>query len=407
MSALAGIRVLELANERIAFAGKLFADMGADVILIEPPGGDPSRNYPPFLHDTPGPNRSLYFWHYHTSKRGITLNLDDATDQRRFARLAASADVLLESEPITRLSQLGIDYADLCPGNPGLLHVAVTPYGRKEGLSDLPTTDLTLMAAGGPPWNCGYDDHSLPPVRGWGNQGYHTASHFAVMSILTALLHREATGEGQFIDVSMTAALNVTTEGATYFWLVNQSTVQRQTGRHAAVQPTGEAQVLCADGRYANTGVPPRFPHEFANLLAWLRELQLDTEFPEAVFIEMGANWDGPLDLSLIGTDDTVTAIFSSARQALQLVASRTSAYDFFIGCQNTGLVAGMVNSPEEAFEDEHFKARGLHVPVHHEDLDITVTYPGAPFNLPRSPCGISKRAPHLGEHNAEVLGSD
>ena len=79
MSVLAGIRVIEIANERIAFAGKLLADMGADVILIEPPGGDPSRDYPPFLDDTPGPNRSLYFWHYHTSKRGITLDLDDAT----------------------------------------------------------------------------------------------------------------------------------------------------------------------------------------------------------------------------------------------------------------------------------------------------------------------------------------
>ena len=187
MSVLAGIRVIELANERISFAGKLLADMGADVILIEPPGGDPSRNYPPFLHDTPGPNRSLYFWHYNTSKRGITLDLDDATDQSRFARLAD----------------------------------------------------------------------------------------------------------------------------------------------------------------------------------------------------------------------------FSSGRHALRLIASRTSAYDFFIGCQNAGLGVGMVNSPEEAFEDVHFKTRGLQVPVHHEDLDITVTYPGAPFSLPRSPWGISRRAPHMGEHNDEVLGSE
>ena len=337
MSVLAGIRVIEIANERIAFAGKLLADMGADVILIEPPDGDPSRDYPPFLDDTPGPNRSLYFWHYHTSKRGITLDLDDAADQSHFARLAASADVVLESEPITRLSELGIDYADLNASNPGLIHVAVTPYGRNEPLSDLPTTDLTLMAAGGPPWSCGYDDHSLPPVRGWGNQGYNTACHYAVMSIFTALLHREASGEGQFIDVSMAAALNVTTERASFCWLVNQSTVQRQTGRHAMVQPTGDTQVLCVDGRYANTGVPPRFPHEFSNLLVWLRELKLDTEFPETVFIEMGANLDGPLDRSLIGKDDTITAIFSAARQALRLVASRMTAHDFFYRLSECG----------------------------------------------------------------------
>ena len=407
MSVLNGIRVIEIANERIAFAGKLLADMGADVILVEPSEGDPSRNYPPFLEDKPGPDRSLYFWHYHTSKRGITLDLDDEDDRNRFLELVVSADVLLESEPIRRLSLLGIDYADLREANPGLLHVAVTPYGRDEPLSDLPTTDLTLMAAGGPPWSCGYDDHSLPPVRGWGNQGYNTACHYAVMSFFTALMHRQATGEGQFIDVSITAALNVTTERASFCWLVDQSTVQRQTGRHAAVQPTDDAQVLCADGCYVNTGVPPRFPHEYARMLAWLSELKLDaTDFPELVFIEMGANLDGPIDRTLVGVDDTITAIFSAARQALALVASKMSAYDYFIACQDAGLVAGIIYSPEEAFEDGHFKARGLHVPLHHDDLDMTVTYPGAPFNLPKSPWCISKRAPHLGEHNHEVLGS-
>jgi crotonobetainyl-CoA:carnitine CoA-transferase CaiB-like acyl-CoA transferase len=260
------------------------------------------------------------------------------------------------------------------------------------------------MAAGGPPWSCGYDDHSLPPVRGWGNQGYHTGCHFAVMSILTALLYRGSSGEGQFIDVSMTAALNVTTEAASYSWLVNQSTVQRQTGRHAAVQPTGETQMQCADGRYVNTGVPPRFAAEFAKLLTWLRELGLADDFPEAVFLEIGANWDGPFDLSLIGHDDTVTAVFSAGRDALGLIASMVSAHDFFVGCQTAGLAVGVVNSPEEVFEDEHFIARGLHVPVLHDDFDMTIVYPGVPFNLPACPSAISRRAPHLGEHNAEIF---
>ena len=403
MTVLEGIRVIELANERIAFAGKLLGDMGADVILVEPPAGDPSRHYPPFLHDRSGENRSLYFWHYNTSKRGITLDIDDSKDRARFVELIKSADVLLESEPIARLHELGIDFDDLRGRRSDLIHVAVTPYGRNEPLSDLPTTDLTLMAAGGPPWSCGYDDHSLPPMRGWGNQGYQTGCHFAVMSILTALLYRGSSGKGQFIDVSMTAALNVTTEAASYSWLINRSTVQRQTGRHAAVKPTGETQIQCVDGRHVNTGVPPRFPVEFAKLLSWLRELELDTEFPEAVFLEMGATWEGPFDLSLIGSDDTVTAVFSAGRDALRFIASSVTAYEFFVGCQNAGLAVGIVNSPEEVFEDQHFKARGMQVPVVHEDFDMTVTYPGAPFSLPECPWGISRRAPHLGEHNAEI----
>lgn len=404
MSILEGIRVIEIANERISFAGKLLADMGADVILVEPPQGDVSRTYPPFLDDQPNRNRSLYFWHYNTSKRGVTLDLDNETE--RFKQLIATSDVLLESEPIARLSSLHLDYEDLRSLHDGLIHVAVTPYGRNNPLSDHPTTDLTLMAAGGPPWSCGYDDHDLAPSRGWGNQAFHTASHFAVMSILTALLHRGRGGEGQFIDVSITAALNVTTEAATYSWLVAGATVQRQTGRHASVNPTGETQMQCADGKWVNTGVPPRSAREFVRLLKWIRELGLEDQFPEAVFLEMGGAWEGPFDLSLIGTDDTVTAIFAAGRQGLQTIARNVSAYDFFTGCQGAGLNVGIINSPEEAFEDPHFKARGFHVEVEHEDIDRTITYPGAPFTLPKAPWQISRRAPDLGEHNDEVFQS-
>jgi crotonobetainyl-CoA:carnitine CoA-transferase CaiB-like acyl-CoA transferase len=405
MSALTGLRVLELSNERIAFAGKLLGDMGADVVLIEPPGGDPARRYPPWLDDVPGENRSLYWWHYNTSKRGIVLDLDDAYDRTRFARLVATADILLEAEPRQRLRSLALDYADLRKLRPELIHIAVTPFGRNDPKSDLPATDLTVLAGGGPVWSCGYDDHSLPPVRGGGNQGYHIASHFAAMSALTAVLARMASGEGQFVDVSMHAAANVSTEAASYGWLVAHHTVQRQTGRHAAVNASSETQMLCADGRYVNTGVPPRTPAEFERMYAWLKELGLVDEFPEAVFLEMGAAWEGPFDLSQIGRDDTITAIFGAGREALNVLATRLPAYDFFVGCQQRGLAVGVIYSPDEAFEDEHFKARGFQVPLTHEDLGRTFRYPGAPYRLPASPWQMSRRAPQLGEHNREILG--
>jgi crotonobetainyl-CoA:carnitine CoA-transferase CaiB-like acyl-CoA transferase len=406
VSALTGITVLELANERISFAGKLLGDMGADVILIEPPDGDPSRAYPPFLDDQPGADRSLYFWHYNTSKRGIVLDLDTPAGRQNFRALVARADVLIESEPTSRLGKLELDYAELAEIKPDLIHVALTPYGRNDPRSDLPATDLTLMATGGPPWSCGYDDHTLPPVRGWGQQAYHTGCHYAYMSILTALLYRNGSGQGQFIDVSITAALNVTTEAASYTYLLNGGEVQRQTGRHAAINPTGETQMACADGRHVNTGVPPRFPDEFGRLLKWLRELDLEEQFPEAVFLQMGADWEGPFDLSRIGQDDVITAIFTSGREALQLVASSIPAYEFFVGCQRAGLAVGVINAPEEAFEDPHFKARGFQVEVEHEDFGARYRYPGAPYVLPASPWRISRRAPHLGEHTQEVLAS-
>lgn len=404
MSALEGLTVIELASERIAFAGKLLADAGADVILVEPPGGDPSRRYPPFVDDEPGEDRSLYWWHYHTSKRGVVLDLDEPDDRERLRRLAAAADVLLEAEPRTRLAGLGLDYPDLASANPRLIHLAMTPFGREQARSDDPATDLTIMAGGGPPWSCGYDDHTLPPIRGGGNQGYHTACHFAVMSVLTALLERTRSGQGQFIDLSMHAAQNVTTEAATYTWLVARETVERQTGRHAAVRPTGSTQMQCADGRWVNTGVPPRFPREFARLHAWMEELGLLERFPEAVFLEMGANWEGPFDLSQIGHDDEVTAIFSAGREGLKLIAASVSAQEFFLGCQQAGLSVGVINAPEEAYEDPHFVARGFQVEVLHPELGRRIRYPGAPYRLTGSPWRISRRAPRLGEHNAEVF---
>src|SRR5690606_25027283 len=93
---LAGLRVVELCSERGAWAGKLMADMGADVVKVEPPEGDVMRTYPPFLDDEPGPERSLYFWHYNTSKRGVTLDLATEDGRETFRRLAARADFLLE-----------------------------------------------------------------------------------------------------------------------------------------------------------------------------------------------------------------------------------------------------------------------------------------------------------------------
>ena len=95
----AGLRVLELADETGQFCGKLLGDLGADVVKIEPPGGEPCRHVGPFLDDIPDPERSLSFWYYNTSKRGITLNLETADGRKLFRRLAAGADVIARNLP--------------------------------------------------------------------------------------------------------------------------------------------------------------------------------------------------------------------------------------------------------------------------------------------------------------------
>lgn len=407
MSALHGIRIVELAREPIALAGKLLADMGADLILVEPPEGCPARRYPPFLDDEPGPDRSLWWWHHHSSKRGVCLDLEGEEGRTRFRELIAGADMLIEAEPAGRLAALGIDWPELSALNPGLIHVSLTPFGRTSANAAVPTTDLTLMAGAGPVWSCGYDDRSLPPVRGGsGGHGWYTGCHYAVMAALTAYIHRLDGGPGQFIDVSAHQANNVSTEGGSYNWMVAGQEVQRQTGRHAYVVPTGETQVLCRDGRWVNSGVPPRTPAEFQRLLDWVRELGLEEAFPEAVFLEMGADPATTPSIADVGVTDEATAIFGAGRDALMLIARSMDAYDFFIGCQDRAIAAGMIYSPDEAYEDPQIRARGFQVEVAHPELGRSFRYPGAPYLLPASPWRISRRAPLLGEHQGEIFGS-
>ena len=401
---LSGLRVVELCDEAGELAGKLLGDMGADVVKVEPPEGAHTRGYEPFLGDDPHPERSLYFWHYNTSKRSLALDLARDEGREAFRRLAASADVLVEDQRPGRLAALGLDYADLREGNPGLIHAAITSFGRDDPRSLEPFTDLTILAGGGPAWSCGYDDHSLPPVRGGGGQGFQTGCHWALISILTALLHRDGGGAGQFIDVSMHAASNVTTEAGSYQWLVANATVQRQTGRHAAPAPSIPTQREAADGRWINTGFFPRYPEQFKTVIAWMRELDLLDEFEEAPLLEVAAGYGRMLDFGRIAEGGEEAALLAAGREAMNLLAARLPAYDFFEGAQERGFQVGIIYAPEEVIADPHFVARGFPTEVEHPELGRSFTYPGAPWRFGASPWAISRRPPLIGEHNDELL---
>jgi crotonobetainyl-CoA:carnitine CoA-transferase CaiB-like acyl-CoA transferase len=393
MGPLDGIRVIELSHEHAAWAGKLLADLGADVVVIEPPGGSPQRAFEPFLDDIPGPERSLWWWHYNTSKRSVVAELADD----RVRALVADADVLIEAEAPGSLAALGLDWEAMSVRNPRLVMVSITPFGGSSPRSHEPVTDLTLMAEAGPAWSCGYDDHTLPPVRGGGNQAFQTAGNYGVVSLLVALLAREETGEGQHIDVSMYAASNVTTEMATYGWLACHWEVQRQTGRHATPVITPPVQVRCRDGRYATTGLPPRSPTEFANVLELLDRLGLRDEFPSSVVLQLGAERDR-LNLADIETDPLVAEIFSSAREVLWFLAERLDAVEFFVETQRIGIATGVIYTPGEAIADPHFVERGFPVELEHPELQRSFTYPGAPYRFSATPWA-ARRAPLLDEH--------
>lgn len=414
---LHGLRIVELASPFCAFAGKLMADAGADVIAVEPPEGSEQRWSGPFADDIDDEERSLSWWADNTSKRSVIADLETGPGRQFFRQLIATADVLLEAEPPGRLAELGVDYSDLTglpmfadqpldeamPGPPpinvDLIHQSITPLGRRGGEVDV--TDLTLLARGGPMWSCGYDDHDLPPVRGGGNQGIKIAAHFAVMSTMTALLARSTVG-GQFIDISMVAAANVTTEFASYTWLAARDTVQRQTGRHAAPSPTEPTQVQCADGRYLNTGVPPRTPAEFTALRQWIEELGLAEDFELTKLLDLGQEYE-LITLQMIREDPLAGEVFQAGREAMAFIASKVSAHEAFVGFQTRGIAAGVVWSIEETMTDPHFEERGFPTSVYQPEIDREALHPGPPIRFTSSPMVIRNAAPRLGEHTDQV----
>ena len=148
---LQGLRVIELASEGGAFAGKMLADLGADVIVVEPPGGHETRTYGPFVDGRDGqPEASLWWWYYNTSKRSVVIDLETAAGREAFSDLVATADVVLEAEPAGRLAALNLDHPRMRARTPTLIWVSVTPFGRSGSTSDLAVTDLTILAGGGP-----------------------------------------------------------------------------------------------------------------------------------------------------------------------------------------------------------------------------------------------------------------
>jgi crotonobetainyl-CoA:carnitine CoA-transferase CaiB-like acyl-CoA transferase len=401
---LYGLEVVELASEHAAWAGKLLADLGAEVTLVEPPGGHATRSIGPFLDDRPGPERSLWWWHHHTSKNGVVLDLDIPAGVELLGRLVGRCDIVLEAEQPGHLAARGLDRDRIMAASPALIWVSVSPFGQEGARAQDPATDLTLMAGGGPVWNCGYDDHSLPPVRGLGGQAAHVAGVHAAMATLAAVVHRDSSGVGQHIDVNMHAALNVTTELGSYEWLVARHTVQRQTGRHASVSPTSPTQVQAADGGYVTLGFPPRSARDYRAILDWLEELGLGSAFEDRVLLEMAVERGG-VSIVELGQDPIVDQIWSAGRAAMAFIAAHVDARTCFDGFQQRGIVCGIVNAPEQVIGDPHFVARGFPVSVDHDDLGRAVTYPGAPMLFSRSPWRIRSRAPHVGEHQGEVLG--
>ena len=390
---LAGLRVLELADEKGQFCGKLLGDLGADVIKIEPPGGEATRRVGPFLDDIPHPDRSLSFWYYNTSKRGVTLNLETTDGRKLFRRLAATADVLLETFPPGHLASLRIDDQTLRAQNPRLITCSLTPFGQTGPWRDYVSSDLLHMAAGGEMASCGYDEADAPgapPIAPGGGNAWHMGGHFAYMAIVAALVHRSVAGQGQYIDASIHEACALTTESAIANYVYRGETLLRQTGRHHAPAATPRTQFRSKDGTYVTALVSGRLTPTYVKDLA-------------ALFDSYGMAHD----LTDPKYQDPTVIASSTSHIIDDLVAdfiASLPAEEVYHAAQARGFTWGAVRAPEALLDDAHLHDRGFWKQVEHPELGRSFVYPGEAAIYNGSPWRISRRAPLVGEHNAEIF---
>ena len=381
---LTGYRVLDLSGPMGVYCGKHMADMGADVIKVEPPGGDPMRRIGPFIHDKPHPERSLNWLHFNTNKRSITLDITTADGAALFRRLAEKADVVLETFQPGTMDSLGLGYGDLSTTNPGLVYVSITPFGQTGPYRDYMGSDIIGFAMGGYMYVTGWPH--TPPTRLWGSQAYHTASNRAFIAALIAIFHRLNTGQGQYIDVSMQEAVAATTEHVNIAYIYEGVPAVRCGFRHTGVVVT---TWKCKDG-YAS--ITTNTQRAWDDLRAWMAEDGmagdlLEEEYNESILLhaedsghieELIQNW------VLLHTRQEITERGQAAHHPW-----------------------GPAVEPSEVLDNPQLWDRGFFMKVEHPDLEVTLTYPGAPYKLPDSPWKLRTTAPPLGQDNAEVYRNE
>jgi crotonobetainyl-CoA:carnitine CoA-transferase CaiB-like acyl-CoA transferase len=212
---------------------------------------------------------------------------------------------------------------------------------------------------------CGYDDHSLPPVTPGGGQGYHTGTSFGHLGVLYALIEREASGLGQLVDVAIHDALAVTIEMAFPYWHYQRSLVQRQTCRHAQPSLTQPALFKCADEKYLYMVLIINENKAWQSLVTWLSSHGLALDLEDERF-----------------ADPVVRQReFQHIQGIVEAFMSLNRAEDMFREGQARGLPVGIVNAPEDLYEDRHLREREFFQEVQTEQFGV-VKYPGPPYRF-------------------------
>lgn len=374
MAALDDLRVLDLSTGVAGpFCGRLLAGFGADVLKIEPPGGEEGRDLPPLFDGVQGPERSAFFRWLNAGKRMTELNVrsvDGANELRRLARLA---DLVIESFGPGRLDQLFAGEHELSQINPGLIVVSLSPFGREGPWRDRPLDDLTAYALSG--WADLNGRPGREPLKGSGYQASFQAGISAFIAALGALVHRDRSGEGQQVDVSL---LDATVASFAPALLAAQ--YEGEPLRPRPPDFTG-GPVPAADGYFALTLSRGHFWRDAMNELG-LPELAFDERFYEPSYRQQ------------------------HAKEVASIVEGRIAkrgVRELFDALARLRVVCGMVLSTADLYTNEHVAARGFMQRLSRPDGG-SVLAPGAPFRMSRTPWREELRFARLGEHTQSTL---
>ncbi len=387
-------RVLDLTRQRGMLCGQIFADLGADVIQVEPPGGANGRHRGPFAGDVRDPERSLSWWAYARGKRSVELDPSAAEDAAMLQSLVASADILIESEPVGTLAPLGLDYAAAAALNPLLIYVSITGFGIDGPKAHWYATDLVVAASGGPMAITGDKDRA--PVRVSVPQAFEHAAAEAAAGALVALHARTASGRGQHVWVSAQQAITIATQGNSLAHEVNEETAQRMAGGVVANGVDIRLTFPASDGYVSITFI---FGATVGPATRRLMEYVCEEGFCDAAtrdkdWVEYGlllADGREPIE-EFERVKQCVAACTASKSKAELLDAAITRR----LLLAPMSDVADVVNSPQFAAR-EYFR---------HPDGDGEAAgpaYPGAFARFSQTPLATGRRPPQIGEHTDEL----
>jgi benzylsuccinate CoA-transferase BbsE subunit len=405
-TALGDVRVLDLTGEIGQYCTKLLADLGADVIKVEPPGGDPVRALPP--NYSKHPDLSLYWLNLNTSKRSITLDYSRPEGARLLERLAATADVIVESHQPGYLESIGLGYDALAGARPGIILTSITGFGQTGPHASYAAPDIVGVAMGGVMWLAGEpeDRPNVPPWR----QGYISASIIGAAGTLTALVHRDRTGEGQHVDVSMQETLSLAQETAMQTWDMLQA-LRTRTGSRGIlpIDIPGIGIYECTDGHvFGYLGTPGGAP--WSDMLNWMVEEGKAEDLTEEPYNEFIQNLNMRFLTGIMQDPSQIPskiAIMSHIAEVLRRFVATKSKWSMYEDGQRRRLLWGIVSTPEDIVKNPQLEYRGWLAHIQHPEIDDALDYPGPPYRLSETPWAVRMRPPLVGEHNSEIFGGE